>query len=312
MLKNVQRLIKMEYLTQFYVLNKKFRMKNCITAALVAILVSGTSQAQETNKGLRISEFHIQNGMGYNSMQNYSLSDFQSLAPNSMLLKNDLADFNTNSYYMFNGARGINGSSYQSLQLGITFNKKANPLWRIGISHGSSNSISAGFSKDTYTPYDTLTSSQTGEQFYVDSMHSENYFMDYRSQQLRVESSLIYRTNVEKRWSVYAGIGASIGLSYNAQTYISYSTSDYVSGNYTNYSGSYDYGFEHFRNKTNISTSVFVPMGVDFRIGKNKEFWKRLHLYYEMKPSLSFLTVPELRTLTSVNMINSLGLKVTF
>jgi hypothetical protein len=136
--------------------------------------------------------------------------------------------------------------------------------------------------------------------------------MDYRSQQLRIESSLIYRTNAEKRWSVYAGIGASLGLSYNAQTHISYSTTDYFSGNYANNSGSYDYGFEHFRNKTNISTSVFVPMGVDFRIGKNKEFWKRLHLYYEMKPALSFLSVPELRTFTSVNMINSFGLKVTF
>jgi hypothetical protein len=288
-------------------------MKNSIKTALVAILVTGTIQAQNRDNGLRISEFHIQNGMGFNSMQNYSLSDFQSLAQNSMLLKNDLADFNTNSYYMFNGARGTNGSSYQSLQLGLTFNNKANPLWRIGISHGSSNSFSAGFSKDTYTPYDTLTSSQTGEQFYVDSVHSENYFMDYRSQQLRIESSLIYRTNVEKRWSVYAGIGASLGISYNAHTHISYSTSDYVSSNYSStYSSNYYDVTEHFRNKMNVSSSVFVPMGIDFRIGKNKEFWKRLHVYYEMKPSLSFLSVPELRTFTSVNMVNSFGLKVTF
>lgn len=287
-------------------------MKKSVTAALVAILVTGTILAQESNKGLRISEFHIQNGMGYNSMQNYELSDFQSLAPNSVLLKNDLSEFTPNSYFMFNGARGFNGNSYQSIQLGLTFKNNPNPLWRIGISHGASNSFSAGFSKDTYAPFDTLTSSQTGEQFYIDSVHSENYFMDYRSQQLRIESSLIYRTNVEKRWSVYAGIGASLGLSYNAHTHISYSTSDYISSTYSNYSGNYSTATEHYRNKTNISTSLFVPMGVDFRIGKNKEFWKRLHLYYEMKPSLSFLSVPELRTFTSVNMINSFGLKVTF
>lgn len=287
-------------------------MKNILTTAVIAIFAIGAIQAQETTKGLRISEFHIQNGMAYSSMQNYELSDFQSLAPGSMLLKNDFTGFNNNSYYIFNGARGFNGNSYQSIQLGITFNNKANPLWRIGISHGSSNSFSAGLSKETVTPYDTLTSSQTGEQFYSDSVHSESYFMDYRSEQLRIESSLIYRTNPEQRWSVYAGIGISVGLSYNAQTNINYSTSDNVSGNYGNNYGDYTYASEHFRNKTNISTAVFVPMGVDFRIGKNKEFWKRLHLYYEMKPSLTFLSVPELRTFTSVNMINSFGLKVTF
>jgi hypothetical protein len=69
---------------------------------------------------------------------------------------------------------------------------------------------------------------------------------------------------------------------------------------------------EYFENKMNFSTSIFIPMGVDFRMGKNREFWKRLHLYYEMKPSITYTAIPELKRITTVNLINSFGIKVTF
>ena len=69
---------------------------------------------------------------------------------------------------------------------------------------------------------------------------------------------------------------------------------------------------EYFQNKMNFSTAIFIPMGVDFRMGKNREFWKRLHLYYEMKPSITYTAIPELKRITTVNLINSFGIKVTF
>lgn len=138
--------------------------------------------------------------------------------------------------------------------------------------------------------------------------------MRYSSQQLRLESSVIFRTNPAKRWSLYAGAGLSFGLSYKAETYINYFAYSSVSGLASEYSGSQNYQSktEHFKNKMTTSTSLFVPMGVDFRIGKNREFWKRIHLYYEMKPSVTFTSIPELNTFTRVNMINTLGLKIAF
>jgi hypothetical protein len=138
--------------------------------------------------------------------------------------------------------------------------------------------------------------------------------MSYSAQQLRLESSVIIRTNPAKRWSIYAGAGMSFGVSYKAETYINY----FAYSSNSAYNANYDYASnvqsssEHFRNKMSISTSLFVPMGIDFRIGKKREFWKRLHLYYEMKPSLTVTSIPELRTSTQVNMINTLGLKITF
>jgi len=300
-------------------------MRNIILSTFTAVFAIYSSQAQEGSKNLRISEFHLQNGMGINSMQSLPLADFQSLAPNSILLQNDLSGFNFNAYGiysgyfnygpgMFIGNRIANTSDYQSIQLGITFKDNSNPLWRIGISHGSTSNLSSGFSRDVATRFDTLTSSQTGEQFFVDSIQTANYLIQYSSEQLRLETSLIYRTNPEKRWSVYAGIGGSFGFSYNAETYISYNSSSYISGmSSTSYTNSdYKNETEHFSNKSNISASIFVPMGIDFRMGKTREFWKRLHLYYEMKPSVIFTSIPELRTFTTVNLMSSLGLRVTF
>ncbi len=278
---------------------------------LMALFVINGLKAQENAPKIRVSEFHVQNGFVLNSGQHFGLADYKTLAPTSELLANDFTTFQSNDYYIFNGPTS---SSYQTIQLGLTFKSNPNPLWRIGISHISLGDISKGFSKSTIVPYDTLTSSQTGQQYFLDSTYEENYNMNYSSQQLRLETSLIYRTNPENRWSVYAGIGLSFGFSYNASTTIDFNSYSYGSS----YDQSYDYSNwgqdkrEYFENKSNWSTSVFVPMGIDFRLGKKREFWKRLHLYHEMKPSITYTTIPGVKRLTNVNMINSLGLKVSF
>jgi hypothetical protein len=274
-------------------------------------LCTGVLFAQDEVKSIRISEFHFQNGIGFNSSQHYGLGDFMLLAPNSVLLNNDLTGFQSNNYFMFNGSQG---SNYQSLQLGLSFKKSPSPIWRIGISNVSLGSISRDFSKTTTTTYDTLTSSQTGQQYFLDSTYSENYNMRYSAQQLRLETSLIYRTDPTKRWSVYTGLGASFGVSYNAQTVVEYTSYNNAS-TMSEYYSTTEQGeskLEYFENKMNFSTSIFIPMGVDFRMGKNREFWKRLHLYYEMKPSITYTAIPELKRITTVNLINSFGIKVTF
>ena len=283
---------------------------------LVVIAISFWSgvSAQDTTAKIRISEFHIQHGTNFQPIESTSLEDFQRLAPNSTLLQSDFTGFNMGNNYMFYRPFSFGSASYNSLQLGLTLKNNPSLLWRIGISHGSTGDISNWANRNRTAPYDTLTSSQTGEQYFIDSTYSENYFMSYSAQQLRLESSVIFRTNPAKRWSIYAGAGMSFGVSYKAETYINY----FAYSSNSAYNANYDYASnvqsssEHFRNKMSISTSVFVPMGIDFRIGKNREFWKRLHVYYEMKPSLTVTSIPELRTSTQVNMINTLGLKITF
>jgi hypothetical protein len=114
-----------------------------IQILLMALFVINGLKAQEGAKSIRVSEFHVQNGIVFNSGQHFGLSDYKTLAPNSDLLANDFSTFQGNDYFIFNGP---SSSSYQTIQLGLTFKSNPNPLWRIGISHISLGDISKGFS----------------------------------------------------------------------------------------------------------------------------------------------------------------------
>jgi len=280
--------------------------------AILGVVIFSNSNAQEKTPRVRISEFHLQTGFQYYPAETTSLEDFRKLAPNSILLKEDLPSYNSFGYY--NG-RG----NFSSVQLGLTFKNHPNALLRVGISNMGVSGLQNRFEKQDYFPYDTLTSSLTGEQTFIDSVSSQSYFMNHSSRQIRLEAALIFRTDASARWSLFAGIGASLGVNYNATTYISYSMNNFINNQNSNYYSSYgnssnngEYKTESFTIKNYLTTTAFIPMGVDFRIGKNQVFWKRLHLYYEIKPSISMTQIPALRTITTVNMTQALGLKVSF
>lgn len=277
--------------------------------AILGVVIFSNSNAQEKTPRVRISEFHLQTGFQYYPAETSSLEDFRKLAPNSILLKEDLPSYNSFGYY--NG-RG----NFSSVQLGLTFKNHPNALLRVGLSNMGVSGLQNSYSKQDYFPYDTLTSSLTGEQTFIDSVSSQSYFMNHSSRQIRLDAALIFRTDASARWSLFAGIGASLGVNYNATTYISYYRNSYINNQNGN---SYNYGYnngsektESFTTKNYLTTTAYIPMGVDFRIGKNKVFWKRLHLYYEIKPSISMTQIPALRTMTTVNMTQALGLKVSF
>lgn len=278
--------------------------------AILGVVIFSNSNAQEKTPRVRISEFHLQTGFQYYPAQTTSLEDFQKLAPNSVLLKEDLPSYNSFGYY--NG-RG----NFSSVQLGLTFKNHPNALLRVGLSNMGVSGLQKSYSKQDHFPYDTLTSSATGEQTFIDSVSSQSYFMNHSSRQIRLDAALIFRTDASARWSLFAGIGASLGVNYNATTYISYYRNNYINnqnGNsyYNGYSNNGSEKTETFTTKNYLTTTAYIPMGVDFRIGKNQAFWKRLHLYYEIKPSISMTQIPALRTITTVNMTQALGLKVSF
>jgi hypothetical protein len=148
----------------------------------------------------------------------------------------------------------------------------------------------------------------------------QQFHMNYSSHQLRFDGALLFRTNPEARWSLYAGIGISTGVSFDATTEIDYLT---FSGETirTDDNGYLSYGrglevdtriHERFVNKANFSANPYVPMGVDFRLGKNKEFWKKLHLVYELRPGINMVSVPELRTFATASIQQGLALRVVF
>lgn len=285
-----------------------------ILIASIHCYVYGQEQQSKPVKKVCIQDVYVQTGLFTERNSNGTLADFKTLAPKSKLLDNNFTDYNTNS------GMSMNSNTMFSVMLGIKFgdtkNKKykPNPLLRLGISYFSGTSLTGYLYKETRKTYDTLTSSQTGQNIYLDSITSQSYGMNYSSQQLRFDGSVIFRTNPEARWSLYTGIGITAGLSINAKTEIYYSKNQYSNSNSTSYSsfGSGDYKSENFKQKNNFGASTFIPLGVDFRIGKKREFWKRTHLFYELRPSINITSIPELRTTINPSLQHGLGLRVSW
>ena len=261
------------------------------------------------DKKFSINEYSFYSAANMSQNGSATLADFKTLAPQSILLNNDFSTYSAGK--SFNSAH----SNLFSMMVGFKCQSKPNSSLRLGITYISGTSLGTSFNKETSSVYDTLTSSQTGQTYYLDSVTRKTYSMNYSYQQIRLDASYLFRTNPEERWSLYTGIGASFGLSFNNTTQIDYRSFSHGSS-FTDQSGSNgsnntkDTQTESFQNKSTYGFTAYVPMGVDFRIGKKREFWKKIHLFYEVRPALNFSNIPELRSMTNVSVQNGMGVKI--
>lgn len=276
-----------------------------------------TDSLQIQKSGL--SEVFISIGQNLKSTTTGTLQDFRKLAPRSEILKNDFTGFHSNNGYI------TEMNTYFSIMAGINPKccKTSNPgssLLRVGINFGDGMRFSNYLDKSTRTAFDTLISGQTGEYYYRDSVLDEYCDMTYISQELNIEGSYIFRTSPERRWSFFAGFGVSGGFTFNNSVSInqySYeSRSIRLQNGDTFYENSYSYNEnnsinEVFRLKSSFTTSFFLPLGVDFRIGKRRDFLKKFHLFYELRPGIQVRNIPELDTFTGISTVSCFGLRVT-
>ncbi len=291
-----------------------------ILSVVVLLTVSFSVIGQEQIKKFSIRDVYIQTGFFSDPYTTGTLHDFKLLFPESVLLNNDMTDFSQTSSFSYtsnNMFSALLGFQFRDKQKSIY---KTNPLLRLGISYFSGTTLQGGLSKTNRKPYDTLMSTQTGQAVYIDSVVIQQYSMNSSSQQLRFDGSLIFRTNPEARWSIYGGIGITAGLSINSSTDIYYAKYERTDTRYPNSIALYSYGYsssynskaENFRNRTIFGGSAYIPMGIDFRIGKLGELWKRTHLFYELRPSLNITSIPELRTITNTNIHHGFGFRVSW
>lgn len=301
-------------------------MKKHVVLSTVILLagfhaVFGQTEQKKPIQKISIHDFYLQTGI-FSERNTYApLADFKTLAPQSVLLNKDLTDYSSSPR-----AFSMTGNTMFSAMMGLQFRDKqktallTNPLLRLGFSYISGTALTGSLYKEERKTYDTLTSTQTGQTIYMDSVKTETYDMNYNYEQLRIDGSLIFRTDPSARWTIYSGIGVTAGLSINSSTDIYYSSSTRTetrgaNGNTTSsfgYSNNRDITREKFNNKNSFGLSTYIPMGIDFRIGKKKEFWKRTHLYYELRPGVNVVSISELRTITNTSLQHGLGLKVSW
>ena len=182
------------------------KLKLVFTA--IACIVISASFSQNNDKGtndkpakrkLKIVDASVLLGGVSQQSPIGTFTDFQKLYPQSVLLSG-----NMDGYTVSKGTGDMGGPAFGA-NLGIiradkeNASSKSSTQLRIGVSFSGIN-ISNQLNKTDSKPYDTLTSSQTGPTFYSDSVTYRKYIMAYKSRQVRLDLSIIYRTNPVARW----------------------------------------------------------------------------------------------------------------
>ena len=291
------------------------QLKNPLSVTAILLVAFFHSNAQK----VRFSDVYISAGLNWASGTG-TLEDFQKLAPDSKFINQSFSDFSNSNSYFYSGYHGTGRTSFL---VGIDFKKNeefsSSPQLRVGLTYSSSVLLSYSLSRDTRTPYDTLTSSRTGNQVFVDSVYYDNYSFAYSTENLLLDVSLIYRTNDAARWSLFGGVGLAGGISFNAITTADHMESFYTESRnsgyqtYPDYSDYYDsrYETEVFRNKNAMQLAAYIPLGVDFRIGNKSEFWKRVHLFGEVRAALNLSHIPEIGSHTQASFAHTFGIRIS-
>lgn len=283
-------------------------MKTLILFCMCVLCLEISSAQNDSLKHTcSITDFYIILGFGPGDLPDATLQDFRSLAPDSRLLSRDLSPYHEQEFYQKNN----NFSGLLGFQTALTFvNKetgkfKKNLQLRFGFMYMSGRHIYFALENTTRYPTDTLTSSQTGQVIYLDSVFRDTYNMKYSSDQFRLDACLLYRFNPAARFSFYTGVGASGGLVYNATTEILYQhktsleSADQYQDLYT--LNTRDESFterEIIKNESGTGYTIYFPLGADLRLGRKKNGPGRVHFFWEALSALNSFTVPELGNTT--------------
>jgi hypothetical protein len=289
------------------------KMKNRqIMAVFLLLSISVAVNAQNEITKFKITDAYILAGVQSTPQSVTSFTDMLSLAPQSVLLQQDFTGYNSYTY------RGYYGTGNVAFRVGLQSLKKPNRELQLAVSYGSGVQISNYRSRDRNVPYDTFTSAQTGEQIIVDSVYTSHVSSQYTTDQLQIEASYIFRTDHLARWSFYGGIGAGVGTSLRASTSVFAYESSYanilsLSDDYSRsyFSSNFDEGSrEEFENQNVVSIALFIPAGIDFRIGKENAFWQQIHLFIEARPSIGIVNVPELDVAITPALHSNIGFRL--
>jgi len=292
----------------------------------ICLLVSsiGYSQAPPpTETGNVLSEVFILSGSASGKSTVFNVQNLKSMLPESSLLKENLTEFKSSGDGMWNK------HSYFGIQLGAVAGKtrreseKGSPLLRFGISYESGDYMRTLLSNESSFRFDTLYNTQGQIVYLRDSTREDHCNISFSSSIINAEFSVLLRTNTARRWMFYTGVGMSAGISFNnlyqVERYALNYLEEYIITETNTNNSSYpskrekeDFTSENIQSKSSWVFNGFIPLGINFRIGKKSEFLKNFHLFSEFRPGVKVLDIQEGSTITGTYLLGTFGLRTVW
>jgi len=270
---------------------------------LVCLLgLSSVVMAQESESKWKFTETSVMTGMGVQMSPVFEQLDITKWSLNDPWITQNFA-----GYQQFSGLNRTTGSLF-SAYVGFRKESRLNPLIRAGISYKRLNSQVFGRYQELRGPYDTLVSSQTGQQYYVDTIRMRSVSAFWGADVLALDGSFMLQTDLTRRWSFYGGIGLQAGILFNQELQLTRMETFNETG--LTYEMEVELEQRNYRMTTGFSGTVYLPLGIDFRVGKKRPLWQQVHLVYELRPSLSFQRMSAV-SVVSPGITQHFGLRIT-
>ncbi|MCB9171129.1 MAG: hypothetical protein H6594_12350 [Flavobacteriales bacterium] len=244
-----------------------------------------------------------------------TITDLHDLVPASVLLEGDFAGYERQGIAEGHGSPAIDMALGLVLGRRVVNGHRRGPELRLGYTFLPLTAIGAEFHRTDRAPYDTLTSTLTGQWYAVDSVRERTVHVAHKASQLAFNASLIFRTHTDTRVTFFGGIGLQAGLAFDGRTEVEERIERYVER--SDGGGRLDYVQLTDRTRNEVFThengtwyAGYIPVGIDLRLGRKHPFWRMVHLYHELRPAISFWDVPDMRKVSAVGIQALFGLRI--
>jgi hypothetical protein len=224
------------------------------------------------------------------------------------------------------GHKNGNITTSRQLNLEIGFNPYSKKLGdynkerelSFGLYYSGSDLSNRNSTKFTIVPGDTF--SHNSAIYQTDTIKRTHHISREEASVLGISAQYLYKTNPDKRFSLFAGYGINIGYALNARIYKRYTRdSSLVLMPYNAQASANDFnngtllGSVEQKSsrdaRTTFLTSVYIPFGVNFRLSKSKEIWDQMNLFAKADVGMEAETVVNRRPHFLPYMGCSLGFK---
>lgn len=226
---------------------------------------------------------------------------FQQAAPNSSIAFADISGYTNWDNTIIYSSSMMNATTGMNVNMHLRCQKKTGEL-RFGFSHSAINIASQYYSQESTTPMDT-TWLPGGEVLLTDSIALSQYSLNWDADLLQLHIGWIIRSD-PKRWlSFYTGIGFCGGFGYNGVIEMNHNHYSYLyhssaqSGmNYSSNHEQISLVEEKYRAPGFTSFGIYMPVGMNLRLGTRNNVFKHLALFGEYNGAILFVSPKGLNT----------------
>ena len=272
-------------------------MRNPILTSTLLFIIPFMGFTQDKST-LRFSDISIITGVeNYFDHNGFSDDFLLNEIAGSELIPDSFDYYSQGAYY------SSHGSTNFALAAGFVIgpndeNAKIHKRLRIGLSYSQPVLLSSDYYYNDFAVYDTLTSSRTGDEFYVDSNYYSNLGIYYEADKISLNTSLLWTTDDASRFSFYGGVNLSLSVFVSARVRAYRSDFSYISGSHYSspryYNGS-DYSptkTQSFKQSSSFGFAVSSPVGIDWRLGRPNKGLNDVHIFAEVRPGVGFNNIP--------------------